>query len=350
MTNDALFDQPPDFYGVEDPYDRPERTEDRVPRDGRDWPRILPVGMVMPPTWKQQDKVLRSYGRPSGAGKPLENTEMLELWKQRMAAEGTAMSKTLRLEWAAVDPDDRERKNYLVKQALQVAGAGDKAREGTALHAITERHDMGLPIKFIPEENEKDLPAWINIMKDFQILDIECFVVEDLYRFAGTFDRLIYYWKPCDICGKHNRILDLKSGHSKYGKPVMGMQLGIYANARYYDPLTGLRTDLPDVCRCRGIVVRLPSGSGEAHLEWINIAQAWDVGMPLLAELKKYQSRRNWHVEFSTEPDFTPEIMACNTRDELNAVWHRHRKDWLPQHTLAGENRMEQVRLLAEGI
>jgi hypothetical protein len=349
---DTTFDEKPgDFYGGEDdPYDRPERTEDKVPRDGRDWPRILPLGLEMPSEWKKRDKVLRSYARPSGAGKALENTRMLELWKQRMTALGTAMSKPLQIEWSAVDPEDKARQNSLVKQAQDLAGAGDKARVGTATHAITERHDRGLPIKFVPPEYEQDLPAWIKVTKDLKILDVECFVVEDIYGFAGTFDRLVYYWVPCEICGKHNRILDLKSGLSEMGKSTMAMQLAIYAHSRYYDPVTGARRDIPDLCLCRGIVVRLVAGSGQAVLRWINIAQAWEEGMPLLDRLKTYQGKKNWAVDFVTTPDFTPEILACSTREELNEVWARHRKEWLPQHTLAGENRMEQVRLLAEGI
>jgi hypothetical protein len=351
MKTDALFDKPDDFYGAEDdPFERPDRTEDRVPRDGNDWPRILPPGMVMPDTMSKRDKVLRSYMRPSGAGDILDNRHMLELWYQRKAAEGTAMSKTLQLEWAAVDPEDRRKQNGLVKKALELARTDESAREGTAVHALTERHDLGLPIRFLPDEYERDIPAWIGATKDFKILDVECFVVEDMYRAAGTFDRLVYYWIPCDICGKHNRILDLKTGRSAFGKAGMAMQLGIYAHGRYYDPSTGLRTDLPDVCLCRGIIVRLPAGSGEAHLEWINIGQAWEKGLPLRVELQEYQAKKNWAVQFETQPDFTPEIEACNTRDELNAVWHKHRSLWLPQHTLAGENRMEQVRLLAEGI
>lgn len=347
FAGDDLYDP---YEKPEDPFGRPPRTEDRIPRDANKWPRILPLGEKMPETAAGRDRALRSFMRPSGAGDPLENKFMIERWKRRKVAEGMAMSSTLQLEWASTDPDDLETLNYLADKCMKLAQADEKSRIGTALHAITERHDMGLPQKFVPDDFVRDLPAWIKATKDFEILDIECFVVNDLYRAAGTFDRLVYYWQPCPMCGKHNRILDLKTGESEMGKAGMAMQLAIYAHSAYYDPETGARTPLPDVCLCRGIIVRLPQGSGTATLRWVNIAQAWDEGMDVLTRLKAYQAHKNWVADFETLPDFTPEIVACNTAEEMNDVYRRNRALWLPQHEAAGKARLQQIKDLQEGI
>lgn len=352
MSADTVFDKPlhDPYADADDPFDRPPRTEDRVPRDKNDNPRILPLGQAMPDSQSGRDRALRSFLRPSGAGKPLENTFMIERWKNRKVAEGMAMSESLQIQWAATDPDDLDRLNYLVKKAYQLAKGDEKATIGTALHAITERHDMGLPQKFVPPKFQQDLVAWVDATKHFEILDIECFVVNDLYRAAGTFDRLVYYWQPCPMCGKHNRILDLKSGLSEMGKAAEAMQLAIYAHSAYYDPETGERKALPDVCLCRGIIVKLPQGTGTAVLRWVNIAQAWDEGMDLLTKLKAYQAHSNWVADFETLPDFTPEILACNEEEEINDVWRKYRALWLPQHTEAGKTRLQQLKELKEGI
>jgi hypothetical protein len=354
MSADPIFAEGPyDPYAQpEDPYGRPERTEDKVPRDNTSNhnPRILPLGKTMPSTWKERDKVLRSFKRPSSAGEPLENRFMIERWKRRKVAEGMAMSKTLQLEMAAADEDDRRTKDYIADQAMALAKADDMARRGTATHAITERYDKGLPPKFIPEGFEGDLPAWINATKDFEILDIECFVVNDMYEYAGTFDRLVYYWQPCPICGKHNRILDLKTGQSEMGKAGQATQLAIYAHSAYYDPATGARSPLPDVCLCRGIIVRLVQGSGVAVLRWVNIAQAWNEAMPLLEAIRAYQQHRNWTADFETVPDFTSDIMKATTREEMTAIWRQHESLWLPQHTIAVETRLRDLDALTEGF
>jgi hypothetical protein len=338
----------------EDPYGRPERTEDKVPRDNTPSknPRILPLGMAMPTTAKARDAALRSYLRPSSAGDPLENRFMIERWKRRMVAKGMAMSKTLPLEMAALDEEDKRNQDWIADQAMKLAGAEEKSRRGTATHAITERYDKGMPPKFIPEGFENDLPAWIEKTKDFEILDIECFVVNDIYRYAGTFDRLVYYWEPCPLCGKHNRILDLKTGQSEMGKQGMAVQLAIYAHSAYYDPATGARTPLPDVCLCRGIIVRLVQGSGVATLRWVNIAQAWDEAMPLLERLKSYQQHTNWVADFETRPDFSYEINRANSREELTKVWQKYSALglWLPQHTKLSESRLQFLTDMKEGI
>lgn len=342
-----------DFFGAssgDDPFDRPERTEDYVPRDSYDKPRILPVGKKMPNSITARDSTLRSYSRPSSMGKVIENTFMLERWQERQVAEGFTQSSLLRLEWSASDPDDREKRDKLVREAKKLARAEDKARAGTAVHALTERHDLGLPLKNIPEEYAGDVPAWVKVMQNFKVLDVECFVVEDIHKGAGTFDRLIYYHVPCPICGKHNRILDLKTGNTDWGHIAMAVQLAEYAHGSYYNPATGERTALPDVCLCRAIIVNLPAGTGKATLHWINIAQGWELALEAIAKVKEVQRKRNWMAEFTTLPDIIPEIMAAKDQDDLNRIWREHKSMWLPMHTKAGELRLAALAAEREGI
>jgi hypothetical protein len=150
-----FFDQDFDEFG------RPERTEDRLVRhrgDGR--PKIwvprdatltapgetivlstdmrLSNGMTLPagtsvsfpgtevPHPKAGKQVF--YSRPSSWGDVTEDRTKISEWRQRMAVEGFARSKRLRLEWSAlpgVDWDDSVRKaaaRRLIDEAVLMAG------------------------------------------------------------------------------------------------------------------------------------------------------------------------------------------------------------------------------------
>jgi len=334
---DDVFDSPDPFQDNDYGIVRPERTEDKVPRDKNGWPKILP-----PDKKVLKDADLRSYARASGYGKVLENTYNIERYNERNTADGFVQDKTLRLEWVGTGPEDKDRRNELVSEAKKVAKADEKSRTGSAVHAITERHDMGLSLKAIPEEHVPDLEAWIKVMKHFDILGIEKFVVEDTYRIAGTYDRLVYYHVPCPICGKHNRILDLKTGRVDFGQIGMACQLAAYAHARDYDPATGARAD-QDVCLCRGIIVNLPAGTGQASLHWINIAQGWNLAIRLADEVKAIRRKKNWMAEFTTTPDLLPLIQQAGSRDEALVIFNMHQSVWTDELTRAVERRLEEI-------
>jgi hypothetical protein len=341
QTTDDVFDAPDPFADNDSGIARPPRTEDKVPRDKNDWPRILP-----PEEKVLEEKRLRSYARASGYGKILENTWNLERYDERNVAEGFVQDETLRLEWIGTDPEDKDRRNQLVKDAKKVAKADLKSRRGSALHAITERHDGGMSLKGLPNEYKPHLAEWVRLMKDFEILDIETFVVEDTYRIAGTFDRFVYYHVPCPICGKHNRILDLKTtDRIQFGHISMGCQLAAYAHGKRYNPADGSRTDLVDVCLCRGIIVEIPQSTGEGRLHWINIAQGWNTAIRLADEVKSLRNKRNWLADFDTVPDLVPLINEANSREECLVIFNMNQAIWTNELTKAVEARLEAIAL-----
>lgn len=341
---DDVFDAPDPFQDNDHGIVRPPRTEDKVPRDKNGWPRILPPDQTV-----LKDDKLRSYARASGYGKVLENTYNIERYNERNVADGFVKSSVLRLEWAGTGPEDKDRRNELVKEAKKEARADDKARVGSAVHAITERHDLGLSLKSIPEEYVPDLEAWVDKMKHFEILGVENFVVEDTFRIAGTYDRLVWYHIPCPICGNHKRILDLKTGRVDFGQIGMACQLAAYAHARSYDPVTGQRTD-QDVCLCRGIIVNLPAGTGQATLHWINIAQGWNLAIDLADKVKAIRNKRNWLAEFTTTPNLLPLIAQANSRDEALVIFNMHQSVWTDELTAAVERRLEEIAMKGKAL
>lgn len=380
-----------DFFSEEfNEWGRPERTEDRLVRhrgDGR--PKIwvpkettlyapgekiitteemrlsngmtIPAGtsVVFPGTEVPHPKAGKQifYSRPSSWGDVTEDRTKISEWRQRMAVEGFQRSKRLRLEWSAlpgVDWDDPIRKRAakrLIDEAVLMAGA-DKDRQGTAVHAITERRDLGLEVN-PPEEYAADLEAWtyatqyFEIVNDHEVPGIECFIVADEVQCAGTFDRLVRYL-PCEVCGLRNFVLDLKTGKIEWGKSSIAVQLAIYANGTYYIPLPGdiypgLRLPMPDVCKHKAIVVHLPAGSGQATTHWIDIHRGWEAAKGIAHDVREFRKQQNWTVEFIPVPDLAPIIEQASGKRELDTIWSQHKSLWTPAHTVLAEARLKAL-------
>jgi hypothetical protein len=322
-----------DPYDAPNPFGRPPRVEDQIerhpnPQDGR--PRV----------WLPDNSGQWYYSRPSSWGKKGEDTKNLSAWTTRKTVEGflehDPASKTLRLEWSGTDPADRERRNKMCEQAKGLAD--DSARVGSALHALTERHDLGLATH-PPEEYAADLEAWKQATRHFEIVTmpsgrpaVEVFVALDYdhpqrkypIRLAGTFDRLWRY-KPCPICGCRNYIGDLKSGKVEFGKQTIAVQEGVYANGQEYIPLadgTGaVRHPLPDVCRHRGIVLNLPAGSGQAEVIWVDVARGYNWAVNLIPEIVAYRNSKNVMTPFVPSPDVWAELERAETPDRVRELW-----------------------------
>ena len=353
-TTDTAFDSPALDHFADDALppgmERPERTEDRVDRDRWGKPRILPLGESMPTTEAARKRALRSYYRPSSFAEVLENHYNLERWSERMMANGLMAERRLRAAYAAIGPTEessetKEAANNVLAEAKKAARARDKADEGTAVHALTERHDLGLPISFVPDEFAGNLDDWKRLTACFEIIDVECFVVEDQYRLAGTFDRLVKYYEPCPNCGAVYYIADLKTGTIQWGGMKMGAQLGIYAHGAYYDPATGLRTPLPQVCQCRGIIFHIPSGQpyGSGERKWLNIGQGWNLAVRLAHEVREARKKSNWWLDFTEGPNIPAMVSDATTREELVALYRLYKSHWREEHTMLVNVRLTEI-------
>lgn len=326
--------------GLPDPYGppgaewgRPERVEDgleREPRYGR--PRV----------WVPDGKYQRYYSRPSSWGKKADDTTKLAEWQTRTAVSGFLdfgdQSKTLRMQWAGTGSDDKEKRNELCDKARHLVDESDK--RGTAFHAITERHDLGMTVN-PPEEYVADLEAYIQIMKHFEIVSmpsgrpgVEVFVAFDHVdvhgkpvRLAGTFDRMLRH-DPCFICGRRNRIGDLKTGSIQWGKQTMAVQLGVYANAKEYIPWPdgkgADRFDLPDVCPHKGFIINVRPESGEAEIHWLDIAWGFNQAVTLIPEINDFRRHKNVMLPWTPVPSMWRLVDECTTTDQLRALWTRY--------------------------
>jgi hypothetical protein len=361
MANDEPYDKyarvKPSSRGVpalldpadrEDP-DRPLRTEDLIPRHGsHDTPKI----------WLPDGSKMEYYGRPSGHGSPAENEELIVEWRISKVVEGLLdtgeQGKTLRGERSMLGPREHDKDGHkkLHEKAKNLVFSAD--REGTLKHKMTEKYDLG--IDFVPvEEYDYIVPEWVRLTKYMSIVPlasgkpgVECFVAMDkqrldqhgepmfdhekqpiMVRQAGTFDRLLRH-TPCPICGKRNRIVDLKTSSVKsfpFAQRKSGIQLGIYANAEEYVPWadgTGAdRFPLPDVCLHTGILVSIPPDA-EGRLYEVDIERGFFRAVSLVPWIKEHQKEQDWLREITPVPNVWVEIDRATTPSEVQQLWRKH--------------------------
>lgn len=238
-----------------------------------------------------------TYGRPSSLGKQIENMTNIQKWSERAVALGLwlelrsmvnmhgefaafdgRVANGILMELAAFDPqdlDDKEAKTLLdsiAVRAKNTAQAGLAADRGTHHHELTEDHDNEVDWINRAERGE-DLgvsqpvqaalvAAWSKMLEQFdiEILAVEATCVDDLWRQAGTLDRICRLRKPLRFItttGEYVElpagwvgILDLKTGKLRLDRSGFvsywhgyAVQLASYAHSVRYNPDTDERTD-----------------------------------------------------------------------------------------------------------
>lgn len=228
-----------------------------IPRDGLDRP------MVMLPDGSKR----KGYRRTTTFVGALEDRYNLEKWKLRRVAWGLGQRPDLVLAASAVHIDDKLALDEIAKNAMEAAEASAKATKGTALHKLCERLDRGQPLGNIPPPHDADIRAYEQCMTRHRITHkaIETFRVHDKWRVAGTADRI------SEMDGV-NYIADIKTGDIDRMHKIV-MQLAMYRLSQPYDIATDKRYDDPyEISQSMGLIIHLPSGSGECFLHWVDLA------------------------------------------------------------------------------
>jgi hypothetical protein len=209
----------------------------------------------------------------------------------------------------ALDPEDPKYKwklYALAERAMDVSGANDRRERGSHLHELSEYVDRGEPLpertKFgvTDEDDLRDMAAYRMMTVWFDVREVEQFVVNSALGTGGTFDRRLWYAGPgpAGIPWIEDHFIgDLKTGSTEYGGLKMASQLAVYADAERYDHLMfpapdrlrdekawnkWKRTEVPaeeaakaytpiEVNKDWGIIISLPSGSGECNLYWADL-------------------------------------------------------------------------------
>lgn len=218
------------------------------------------------------------YTRVSTMAKALDDQTNLMLWKQRKTTEGLIRRPDLLTRAAGAlangDPDEdwptKRAMNDVCNEATEAAGASKGASAGTGFHSLTEAIDRGDEPLFVPPADVPRLEAYREATAGIEWLDLECFVVNDAVRAAGTFDRL------GRLPDGRVVVMDLKSGKSEADYPLSTtVQIAIYAHGSRYDG-TAARTPIhPELDLTTGVLIHLPP-SGGCRLYELNLGLGWE--------------------------------------------------------------------------
>lgn len=229
---------------------------------------------------KRGSKVM--YGRPSSLGKQIENTTNLQKWSERMVSLGIARDAELAADAAALVGMDETSKEFkdaadaIARRAKTVAQAHLAAERGTHHHELTEDvdtdrdpvarmvagEDLGVPA----EVQQALITAWQKMLVeyDLEILTVEATCVDDIWRQAGTLDRIARLRKDLRFIQPTGEIvvipagtvliLDIKTGKLRLDDAGFvsywrsyAVQLASYAQSVPYDPDTDTRSTWEEV-------------------------------------------------------------------------------------------------------
>jgi hypothetical protein len=133
------------------------------------------------------------YDRTSSLAKALDDGFGLTYWKVCMTLLGAAKKPAAVKAAKTMTYDGDKSELYkLAQSCMEVAGAGDKATEGTTMHTLTEMIDTGQPLPDgLDPQTLADLDAYRRITAGLRPVAVERFTVCDALRVAGTFDRVV---------------------------------------------------------------------------------------------------------------------------------------------------------------
>jgi hypothetical protein len=317
----------------------PPRDEDSIVRHGGNGRPLIrdvaPDGTVL--------ETSTYYSRCTTFIKCIDRNEALERWQQARAMEGFSARPDEFQARVVEAAGDRAKLSGVWLDALRAGGAETAAHMGTAMHRVAEWHDLGVQQPNLPERYARGLEAWIHITKYFAFREVEKFMVHDELQVAGTPDRVARYL-PCDNCGRTFYILDLKNGRvDEYTELQIAMQFGMYANSAYYDVHTGERRYQDDICRCKGITVKLFLDTGEATTFWTDIWTGYKIAQELAPQVHTARKEHALLVPFEPVPVLDVFIEQAGSKADLRGLYHTYRTFWTAEHTRKAEMRIRQI-------
>jgi hypothetical protein len=248
--------------------------------------------LVLPPSGKKPI----GYSRASNLAKVTDDVTNLTTWKVRSSIVGMVARPDIYALAQVTDADDKTTLNDLAEQALEAGGTTVRRNQGTALHAVFEKHwtDPGWKV---PASNAGDVTAVEAELAryGFELCGWhEVMVVNDAAKIAGTFDLLIRH-----TATGHLFIADLKTGGSvDFGGLSFAIQFYIYASAtcayRQGEAVDGSldeRIELPvGIDQDRAILIHVQPGSAHCDLHWVDLAVGRD-GFETALAVKAMRSR-----------------------------------------------------------
>ena len=247
-------------------------------------------------TKKKPTKMGRFYTRTTTFVDAIDDKKMLYDWKARNTLLGIAKDDSIIQAVREVeDPDSSEGRqalNRLSERAQKTVDADMGAKQGDALHKITEDHHTKGDPGFVPPFLEPAFEAYLKLMEGFEVVECETFVVIDDYGVAGTFDRLMLTPDGKLVIG------DLKSGRVDFGLAKMGRQVAGYSRGKRYCPFTFKRTPLEfngmTVDQELGYIIHVPiekKAGEQAQMIPMDLNAGW-AEWPLCQQIREARKRK----------------------------------------------------------
>jgi len=249
------------------------------------------------------------YSRPSGWGSDLDDESNLVTWKIDRAMEGVASDPSI-CAIVASNLGNKQGAKERRERAIQ-RGRGDEAADiGTALHKMTERVERADGF-CAPEPYASDIAEYLTCLDHAGLTSeyIECHLVNDEMRAAGTADRIYRAHRPLmvpgfDVIVPGQFILgDLKTGKRlDYSLPGFAIQLALYCDAVFYDVATNVRSPLPDNMRTDvALLVHMPAGQINCEFHWIDL-QVGREGAEIVRRVRAWRKRDDFTQPFRYPP------------------------------------------------
>lgn len=260
----------------------------------------------------------KAYNRATTWAETVGDRYNLERWQQRMVALGLVARQDLYAAIAATPGDDKNKIGKLCDQAIEAAKGSAGANLGTALHAFTERVDLGEDIR-VPSPWDADVRAYQQTLAAAGVVIdrryVERIVVNHTLGVAGTFDRLL------EVPGLGLVVADVKTGgFLEWG--AIAIQEALYANAeQLYDPTTDTCEPMPFVNTDVAIVIHLPVGQATCTLYTVDIKAGWEMAQTVRT-VREWRRRRDLSAIYQP---ITAPISAVETVTDAD----RQTRDWL---------------------
>ena len=304
------------------------------------------------------------YSRPSGWGSDLDDESALTLWKIDRAMEGVACNPSIAAMVASnigIKEGAKDRREQAITR-----GRGEEAADiGTALHKMTERVERADGFA-APEPYATDIAQYLTCLDraGFTSDYIECHLVNDEWRAAGTADRIYRAHRPLDVPGFNvivpgQRVLaDLKTGKKlDYSLPGFAIQLALYCDSQFYDVETNERTPMPDDLRTDvALLVHMPAGTGTCEFHWLDL-QVGREGCRIVRDVRRWRKRSDFAHPFSFPPSDEHAILATPmeqltygdfTPERADPVMPVAADEWVSAMSAWAQDRINTIGMSAE--
>lgn len=268
-----------DYTVVRDFYDRPYVTTDGGPLRYEPG-RKAPINA-------------RPYTRVSTLAGTCDDKSNLATWAACNAVVGVVRDKALHaqvahLASAHADPwnsDGKTPLKQIVEQAQKIGGSDHASGMGTAFHGLTEIIDAGGQPEFAPDELLPWLDAYQKALSDWDVVDVEPFLVCDELEAAGSADRVLQHKITGQIV-----VGDIKTGDNEPKYPLkVTCQVAIYAHGMKYDQETGHREPIgADLVQGMLIHVPIRAKKPRCDLYPLDLKTGWDAAK-LSVKVRQYR-------------------------------------------------------------